>query len=169
MRGIDAVFLGGKLVEFGIHPRTLRGLLGVLLAPFIHAGWRHLIANTFPFLILGWLVLLRGVRPFVQVTVATALVSGLGVWAIGAPSTTHVGVSGVVFGYFGFLLGRAYYERSLVSLLVGLVVIMLYGSLIWSVFPLQQDVSWEGHLFGGLAGVVCARVLADSRYRPRKR
>ena len=157
------LFLGGALLAYGIRPHTVSGLRGILFAPFLHEGFGHLIANTVPFLILGWLVMIRETSDFFVVTAITMLVSGLGVWLFGSPYTVHIGASGVIFGYFGFLLLRGYFERSLVSIAFSLLVGFLYGSIIWGVLPLQYGISWQGHLFGFLGGVLAARLLARRR------
>lgn len=144
---------------YGIIPRHLVGLRGILFAPFLHASLGHLIANSIPFLILGWLVMLQETSDFFVVTAITMLVSGLGVWLFGA-SGVHVGASGVIFGYLGFLLLRGYFERNFASILLSLIVGFLYGGTIWGVLPTQPGISWEGHLFGFVGGVIAARLLA---------
>jgi membrane associated rhomboid family serine protease len=161
---LDQVVFQGRLNAFGIRPGSGSGLLGILFAPFLHANFGHLIANTLPFLILGWLVMLREISDFIVVTVVTTLVSGFGVWLFGAPNTIHLGASGLIFGYLGYLLLRGYFERSLVSILFSVVVALLYGGLVWGVLPLQVGVSWQAHLFGFIGGGLAARLLA----RPRR-
>jgi membrane associated rhomboid family serine protease len=110
---VDRVAYGGSLERFGIHPRDLPGLWGILAAPLLHAGWLHVAANTGPFVVLGWLVMLRRISDFVVVTALATLIGGLGVWLFGAPNSIHVGASGLIFGYLGYLLARGYFERSL--------------------------------------------------------
>ncbi|MBW4576163.1 MAG: rhomboid family intramembrane serine protease [Aphanothece sp. CMT-3BRIN-NPC111] len=151
---------GGRLNAYGIRPRSIIGLRGILFAPFLHRDFGHLIANTIPFLTLGWLIMLRETRDFFVVTAVTIFISGFGVWLFGAPNTIHIGASGVIFGYLGFLLLRGYFERSVVSILLSLIVGFLYGGVIWGVLPSQPGISWEGHLFGFLGGVLAARLLA---------
>jgi membrane associated rhomboid family serine protease len=156
------VFLGGALNRYGILPRNLIGLRGILFAPFLHGNFAHLIANTIPFLTLGWFVMLRETSDFFVVTGITMLVSGLGVWLIGS-SGLHIGASGVVFGYLGFLLARGYFERNIPSILLSVIVGFLYGGAIWGVLPTQPGVSWEGHLFGFVGGVIAARFLSQRK------
>ncbi len=144
---------------YGIIPRQVIGLRGILFAPFLHAGLGHLIANTIPFVILGWFVMLQETSDFFAVTAITMVVSGLGVWLFGA-SGVHVGASALIFGYLGFLLLRGYFERNFPSILLSLVVGFLYGGAIWGVLPTQPGISWEGHLFGFIGGVIAARLLA---------
>lgn len=157
----DALLFRGGLDRFGVAPRHLPGLWGILFAPFLHANFAHLAANTVPFAVLGWLILVRGLGDFILVTVVVILSSGLGTWLVGAPDSVHIGASGVVFGYFGFLLLRAVYERSLVAMSSALIVILLYGSFIWGLLPLIRGVSWQMHLFGFVGGALIARALAD--------
>ncbi|NES96878.1 MAG: rhomboid family intramembrane serine protease, partial [Desertifilum sp. SIO1I2] len=111
---VDVVVFQGRLDTFGILPRHPIGLRGILLAPFLHGSFNHLIANTLPFLTLGWLVMLKETRDFFIVSAITLLISGLGVWLFGSPGF-HIGASGVIFGYLGFLLLRGYFERSYVK------------------------------------------------------
>lgn len=113
------VFLGGRLNFYGIIPRTSIGLRGILFAPFLHANFAHLISNTIPFVTLGWFVMLRETSDFFLVSTIVALASGIGVWIFGAPGV-HLGASGVIFGYFGFLLSRAYFERSALAVALSL-------------------------------------------------
>ena len=141
---------------WGIRPRQLKGLIGIPLAPFLHAGFGHLIGNTIPFLILGGIIAASGVSRYLQVTVLIALVSGLGTWLIGTANTDHIGASGVVFGYFTYLIARGIFDRRLLYLVVGAVVLFVYGSIIWGVFP-HQGISWEGHVFGAVGGVLAAK------------
>ena len=156
------IFLGGALNRYGILPRNLIGLRGILFAPFLHGNFAHLIANTIPFLTLGWFVMLRETSDFFVVTGITMLVSGLGVWLFGSAGL-HIGASGVVFGYLGFLLARGYFERNIPSILLSVIVGFLYGGAIWGVLPTQPGVSWEGHLFGFVGGVIAASFLSQRK------
>jgi membrane associated rhomboid family serine protease len=162
---VDRV-LGGTLDRYGIVPHTFIGLRGILFAPFLHGSFMHLIGNTIPFVTLGWLVMLRRTSDFFVVSAIAMLIGGLGTWLIGSPSTVHIGASGVIFGYLGFLLLRGYFERSFVAMAFSIMVGVLYGGLIWGVLPGQIGISWQGHLFGFIGGVLAARLLAAS---PKKR
>jgi membrane associated rhomboid family serine protease len=157
-------FCGG-LNQFGIFPRTLIGLRGILFAPFLHGGFPHLIANTIPFITLGWLVMLRRTSDFFWVSAIAAVIGGLGTWVIGAPGC-HIGASGVIFGYVGYLIARGYFDRKIGSMLFSIVVLVLYGGLLWGVLPLQYGISWEGHLFGLIGGVVAAKLLSEPKQKP---
>lgn len=157
---IDQVIFQGALNSFGIRPRSLPGLFGIIFAPFLHGNFQHLLTNTIPLVSLGWLIMLRETEDFFWVSIISAIVSGLGTWLIAAPNSVHIGASGVVFGYFGFLLLRGYFERSAVAIAFSLLVAFLYGGIIWGVLPTQPGISWEGHLFGFLGGVLAAKLLA---------
>ncbi|MEQ9237639.1 rhomboid family intramembrane serine protease [Coleofasciculus sp. E2-BRE-01] len=159
---IDLVIFQGALDGYGILPRTIIGLRGILFAPFLHGGLPHLIANTIPFLTLGWFVMLQKTSDFFIVTAITMVVSGLGVWLIGSPGV-HIGASGLVFGYLGFLLLRGYFQRNIPSILLSLIVGFLYGGAIWGVLPTVPGVSWEGHLFGFIGGIIAARLLSQRK------
>lgn len=150
----------GRLDELGIEPRSVDGLSGVVLAPFLHAGFGHLMANTVPFLVMGGLIALSGLRRVLAVTVIVALVSGLGTWLVAPPSSLHVGASGVVFGYAAYLVARGLFDRRLVYLATGFLVALVYGTtLLLGLLP-REGISWQGHLFGAFGGLVAARVLA---------
>ena len=159
----DQFFFRGWLDRFGIAPHQLIGLRGILFAPFLHGNFPHLIANTVPFLILGWLVMLQETSDFWIVTIITMIVGGLGVWLFAAPGPVHIGASGLIFGYLGFLLLRGYFQRNLASILLSIVVGVVYGGLIWGVLPTQPGISWQGHLFGFLGGVLAARMIAKEK------
>src|SRR5438105_1337418 len=139
---VDEVAYAGSLDRFGIQPRNVPNLWGILAAPLLHVGWVHLLSNTGPFIVLGWLVLLRGIRDFLVVTLFAVVIGGLGVWVFGAANSIHVGASGVVFGYLGYLLARGYFERSVWSLILGVVAGILYGSVLWGLLPGQRGISW---------------------------
>jgi membrane associated rhomboid family serine protease len=158
--------VGGRFDSLGIEPRQVDGLSGVVLAPFLHGGFGHLISNTVPFLVLGALVALSGLARLLLVTVIITLVSGVGTWLVAPSGTVHIGASGVVFGFAAFLVARGFFDRRLVSLAVGVVVAVVYGtSLLLGLLP-QPGVSWQGHLFGALGGLLAARVVSTRRRRP---
>ncbi len=154
---------GGALMQYGVIPRTLTGLRGILFAPFLHANMQHLIANTIPFLAMGWLVMLRDARHFLPVTLFAMLGSGLMAWLLGAPGSVHIGASGVVFGYFGFLLLGGWYARSFMSISLSILVAVLWGGLVLGIAPGQVGISWQSHLGGFIAGVLAARRYRGAR------
>ncbi|MFF4604122.1 rhomboid family intramembrane serine protease [Streptomyces sp. NPDC001339] len=164
LEGVDFV-TGGALDSFGIQPRDPDELVDVVPAAFLHFGFGHLAANTVPLLLLGFLAALRtGVRRFLAVALVIVLTSGLGVWLTAPPDSNTAGASGVVFGLFGYLLIRGFIERKLLDIGIGLTVGALYGSILWGALPTDSGISWQGHLFGLIGGVLAAFIL---RERPR--
>ncbi|MEM6448861.1 MAG: rhomboid family intramembrane serine protease [Cyanobacteria bacterium P01_D01_bin.105] len=162
---VDWLIFRGNLDQwFGIRPRTVSGLWGIAFAPFLHGNFGHLLSNTVPLVALSWLIMLRRTEDWLVVSVIAALCSGLGTWLIGASYSTHIGASGVIFGYFGFLLLRGYFEKSFMAIAFSLLVTVLYGGLILGTVPFltAPNVSWEGHLFGFLGGVLAAWLLSKS-------
>jgi membrane associated rhomboid family serine protease len=149
---------GTSFDRWGVRPRSLRGLFGIAFAPFLHVSFGHLIANTIPFVVLGAAIALGGVRQIAEVTVIVAVVSGLGIWMFGGGATVHLGASGLVFGYLTYLVARGLIARNVWWVLGGLVVLAFYGSLLWGILPTPR-VSWLGHLFGAIGGVLAAWVL----------
>jgi membrane associated rhomboid family serine protease len=147
--------LGQAATRLAVVPRTATGLPGILTAPFMHANAGHLAANLPPFLILGGLVLRLGARHFLMVSILLVAGGGLLVWML-ARRGAHVGMSGVIFGFLGYLLALAYFTRSTRDLLVAAGVLLLYGGLLAGVRPARQGTSWESHLFGLVAGVAIA-------------
>jgi membrane associated rhomboid family serine protease len=144
--------------EWGIRPRSVRGLTGIVASPFLHDGFGHLIGNTIPFLVLGCVIAASGVRRFVQVTVIVAAIAGVGTWLVGPTHTVHIGASGLVFGYLTYLVTRGFFERHIGQIVVGLIVLVFYGSLLWGLLP-RPGISWQGHAFGAIGGVVAAWVI----------
>lgn len=172
MVGVLAVMWGVEVVdylddgaldrEFGIVGLNPDGLVGILFAPFLHVGFGHLMANSLPLLVLGFLAAVRGVRKFLWASLIIILIGGLGTW-LTSPGVITVGASGLVFGYFGFVLARGLFDRRLVDILIGIGVAVAYYSILWGLLPTQQGISWQGHLFGLIGGVVAAWAL---RRRP---
>ena len=149
--------MGHRLSEWGILPRTTRGLIGIPLSPILHGSFNHVLSNTIPFVLLGGLVGLRGSQALIGVSLFIIVVGGLAVWLFGR-TAVHVGASGLVFGYFGYLVASGWYDRRPSSILAAVAVVVLYGGLIFGVLPTRGFVSWEGHLFGLIAGVLAARL-----------
>ena len=150
--------LNGRLDRHGIIPREVEGIDGILWCPFLHGGFGHLIANSLPFLILGGAICLGSVHRFAFVTVVTMAVSGIGTWLTGPDFTVHIGASGVVFGYLTYLLSRGVFARHLGYLLGGVIVFFIYGGALWGLLP-APGVSWQGHLFGAIGGIIAAWLL----------
>ncbi len=155
-------FIGHRLSLWGILPRTTPGLIGIPLSPFLHGSFNHVLSNTIPFLVLGGLVGLRGGQKLVGISLFIIVAGGAGVWLLGRPAI-HVGASGLVFGYFGYLVANGWFDRRPLSILAAIAVIVVYGSLVFGVIPTTGFVSWEAHLFGLLAGVLAARLTRRGR------
>jgi membrane associated rhomboid family serine protease len=153
------LFAGGYFsLLLGIAPRQIEGLDGVVFAPLLHADTGHLLSNTVPLLVLGFLTLLEGIRRFLVVLACSWLASGIGVWLIGAGLT--IGASGLVFGLLAYLLVRGFYNRSWRQILLAVVIFIFYGSVLWGVLPTAvPGVSWQAHLFGAVGGVAAAVLL----------
>lgn len=166
------VVMDNRLDSGGVKPRELEGLDGIAYAPFLHAGWDHLLANTMPLLVFGFLILLAGVGRWLAVTAIVWLVGGAGVWLTGGESTLHLGASVLAFGWLVYLLLRGFFSRSAPQIAIGVILLFLYGSLLWGVLPGQPGVSWQGHLFGAVGGAWAAwwfgrrdREIAAVNYR----
>jgi len=164
---VDAA-MSGRLDGFGIQPRTLGGLDGVLWAPLLHHGWAHLFANTLPVLLFGFLAMSNGVGQWVAVTLTIWLFSGLGVWLVGGDGTT-VGASGLAFGWLAFLLVRGLFNRAIGQILVAVVLFLYWGSTLLGVLPGDPGVSWQGHLFGAIAGILAAWLVSVANKSTRAR
>ena len=163
---LDTFVFRQGLDTWGILPRNPTGLRGILFAPFLHGGFGHLAANTLPLLVLGWLIMAQSIRTFVVVSIVCMLVGGFGTWLFGANSF-HIGASGVIFGYVGFLLARYYFDRRLSSGAIALFVAVTYGSVLWGILPSTPGISWEGHLFGFLGGILAAKFAIAHRPQPK--
>jgi membrane associated rhomboid family serine protease len=148
--------LGHGLDRFGVVPRSLGGLLGILAAPFLHASWGHLLHNTISFLMIGWILMLRNRRDVYLVGGLAALTAGLGTWLVGVDHSVHLGASGVVFGLLGYLLSRGVFERKIWPILGTLVGLFFFAGSLRGLFPGVPGISWEGHLCGFLGGILAA-------------
>ncbi|NBE56109.1 rhomboid family intramembrane serine protease, partial [Streptomyces boluensis] len=148
---IDTVS-GHALDAHGITPRVPGELWDVVPAAFLHFGFGHVATNSVPLLVLGFLAALSGLRRFAAVVAVIVLASGLGVWFFGPADSVTAGASGVVFGLFGYLLIRGFVDRRAVDVLIGVVVLAVYGSILWGALPTAEGVSWQGHLFGLVGG-----------------
>jgi membrane associated rhomboid family serine protease len=160
---IDIV--AGDLDSAGIHPRDPEGLVGIAASPFLHAGFGHLIGNTLPFLVLGAAIAVGGLVRTLAVVGTVALVGGLGTWLTAPSNTVVIGASGLVFGFATYLVARGAYTRTPWHIAGGLVVLLIYGSTLLVGLVPTPGVSWQGHLFGAIGGLMAARLL--HRARPR--
>jgi membrane associated rhomboid family serine protease len=159
--GVNELVLQGKLVQWGIVPRHLSGLAGILWAPFIHGSVRHLAANTLPLLVLGAVICARGRSEFIVVTVAGIILGGGLTWLIGR-TACHIGASGLIFCYFGYLASLAWFRRTFGALCLSVVCVVAYGGMLRGLMPNSSGVSWESHLAGLIAGVVIAAMMTKS-------
>jgi membrane associated rhomboid family serine protease len=166
-----------KLDEYGIRPLKPDGLWGVLFAPLLHASWAHLASNTVPALVLGFLVALTGLSRFVWATAIVWIVGGFGTWLIGNVGPhcglrDHIGASGLIFGWLTFMLVLGFFTRSVWQIGVAVLVLFYYGSALTGAIPVLNvcsDVSWQGHLCGGIAGVLAAYLLSGPERHARER
>lgn len=158
---VDA--LGADPDGFGIRPRQIDGLDGILFSPFLHGSWSHLIGNTIPFVILGGLIALGGLARVAMVTAVVGLVGGGGVWLFAQSNSLHIGASGLVFGYAGYLVARGFFTKSVMHFAVGAVVAAVWGTTLLSGLVPHDGISWQGHLFGGIGGILAARLLSPTR------
>lgn len=156
---------GHALDGFGIRPRATDGLFGVVVAPFLHFGFGHLLSNTVPFALLGLVIAVGGTLRVVAVTAVTAATSGLGIWLIAPATSVTAGASGVVFGFAAYLVARGAVARNLLYVAVGAVVVAVFGTVLLTGLVPQVGISWQGHLFGALGGVLAARILHARRPR----
>ncbi len=161
---VDTYLLDDRLQGNGIIPRQRRGLDGILWAPMLHSDVGHLISNTFPFLVLSGLIMIRGFWRWVMITLIGLVGGGFLTWVF-AGAGNHIGASGVIFAYFGALLGAAFFERRPVAIAPALVAMMLYTTMLVGLVP-QDRISWEGHLAGFVCGVAASKLLAQPRTRP---
>ncbi|MGN7781407.1 rhomboid family intramembrane serine protease [Mycolicibacterium sp. 22603] len=177
MEIIDTV-LGHRLDQDGIRPLQTDGLWGILWAPLLHGGWPHLIANTVPALVLGFLMTLAGMGRFLGATAIIWVLGGFGTWLIGnigahCPyvgvqcTTNHIGASGLIFGWLTFLIVFGFFSRKAWEIVVGVIVALVYGGILFGVLPGAPGVSWQGHLSGAIAGLIAAYVLSGPERKAR--
>ena len=157
------VLSGGALDAYGIEARELDGLPQIFTAPFLHAGFQHLVSNTVPFAVLGFLVLLGGVTRWLLSSLSSIVSSGLFAWVLTPADSVVLGASGLVFGWLTYLVVRGVWSRRPAQVLVGLAVLLVYGGLIWGVLPGAAGISWQAHLGGAVGGVLAAWLLHRRR------
>jgi membrane associated rhomboid family serine protease len=156
---VNNIILHGALTPYGIHPRQVGSLPGIVFSPFLHGSFAHLAANTLPLLILGVIISARSKADFIGVTAIGIILGGGLVWLL-ARSADHIGASGLIFCYFGFLTSRAWFDRTILTFVVALICLVGYGGILFGILPLFPGVSWEAHLAGLIAGVASAKMLA---------
>jgi membrane associated rhomboid family serine protease len=163
--GLNGLIGQGHLAQHGIIPRHLGGLFGIIWAPFLHASFQHLAANTVPLLVLGAIVCARGKGEFAVVTVGGILLGGILTWLF-ARSANHIGASGLIFCYFGYLASLAWFNRTFGTLCLSVVCILAYGGMIKGILPTMAGISWEGHLAGLMAGVALGSFMSKLKQEP---
>lgn len=160
----DFIF-GGALNNFGVRPRETSTLWGILTAPLLHADYGHIVANSLPGALFAGLIAMSSKRLFWQVTLLITVVGGGLTWLVGGVNTVHIGASGLIYGWLAFLVVRGFVNRRVMQIVLGVILASMYSGLIWGVLPTQMAVSWQMHLFGGLAGIWAAVMFKRGRAR----
>ena len=160
----DFIF-GGALNNFGVRPRDTSTLWGILTAPLLHADYGHIVANSLPGALFAGLIAMSSKRLFWQVTLLITVVGGGLTWLVGGVNTVHIGASGLIYGWLAFLVVRGFVNRRVMQIILGVILASMYSGLIWGVLPTQMAVSWQMHLFGGLAGIWAAVMFKRGRAR----
>ncbi|MDO5032986.1 rhomboid family intramembrane serine protease [Corynebacterium sp.] len=158
---INAVFFGGQLANYGIRPLDFNGIWGIFTAPLLHANFEHLMGNSVPGAIFCFLIGLSGRKVWWEVTITTVLVGGMGTWLLGGPQTSHIGASSLVYGWLAYLIVRGIFNRSFVQTALGVVLGFAYSGLVWGVLPIYEGVSWQGHLFGAIGGILAGMTITS--------
>ncbi|MDT4950085.1 MAG: hypothetical protein QOJ37_2680 [Pseudonocardiales bacterium] len=157
-----------QLDRFGLAPREAGGLWGVLTEPFLHASYGHMLSNTVPLVLIGWVLMLSGIRTWLIVTAIVVVGGGVLTWLVGPSNTVIVGASGMIFGWLGYLLARAYFSRELKWIVVAVLVLLFFGTLLFGLFPtLHSNVSWQAHVCGFVAGIGAGALLHPRRGETR--
>ncbi|WIV58132.1 rhomboid family intramembrane serine protease [Amycolatopsis nalaikhensis] len=151
--------------EFGIETRDPASLPEIFTAPLLHYGWDHIEANSGPLFVFGFLAAYRGVKKWLGVSLLIVVASGLGIWVISPSSAVTVGASGLVFGYFGYVIVRGLFDRHPIDIVIGLVLALCFAYQFTSLLPTEEGVSWQGHLFGFAGGIIGGWLFRDRRPR----
>ena len=155
--------------EYGIKPKDTNGILGIFTAPLIHVNYAHLIGNTLPFMVLGGMVLCSGKRKFIFTTIVSGLISGIGIWLFAREGTVHAGSSTLIFSYLGFIIIQAWITRSCLSATLAIISGTLYGTLLLTLLINQNGISWHGHLFGLLGGLLSGLLIISSPSKKKRK
>ncbi len=150
---------GNALDNYGIHSRELDGLPKIFSAPLLHGGWDHLIGNSVPFAVLGFLVLLGGIARWVWSSLISVLTSGFTAWLLTPANTVILGASGLIFGWLTYLLARGIWSRRPAQVVLAVIILFVYGGMIWGVLPSGSGISWQAHAGGAAGGVIAAWLL----------
>lgn len=162
---VNEFTFGGALNNFGVRPRETSTLWGILTAPLLHADYGHIVANSLPGALFAGLIAMSSKRLFWQVTILITVVGGGLTWLVGGVNTVHIGASGLIYGWLAFLVVRGFVNRRVMQIILGVILASMYSGLIWGVLPTQMAVSWQMHLFGGLAGIWAAVMFKRGRAR----
>lgn len=147
-----------NLLLLGIIPRHLLGIPGIICAPLLHANFNHLFFNSIPLIVLSNFILINGVQYYLLVTIIITVLSGIAIWSFAKPGI-HLGASALITGYWGFLVSNIYQQASATTLILGIISIYYFAGIFLGIFPAKKGVSWEGHLFGLLAGLATSYLL----------
>jgi len=142
--------------RFGIRPREWEGLTGIIAAPFLHGSKEHLFNNSIPLFVLTWSLLYFYKELFWRAIAWIIVISGVLVWLSGREGTNHIGASGLIYGLVGFLFFSGILRKHPPLIAISMLMVFLYGSMVWGILPVQEHISWEGHLWGGVIGTVMA-------------
>lgn len=162
---VNEFIFGGALNNFGVRPRETSTLWGILTAPLLHSDYGHIVANSLPGALFAGLIAMSSKRLFWQVTLLITVVGGGLTWLVGGVNTVHIGASGLIYGWLAFLVVRGFVNRRVMQIILGVILASMYSGLIWGVLPTQMAVSWQMHLFGGLAGIWAAVMFKRGRAR----
>ena len=154
--------------SYGILPRYFLGLQGILFSPFIHADFSHLLNNTYPLIILGWLVFYFYNKIAIRIFLWIFFIAGIWLWAIGRADFTHIGASGIIYGLASFIFFSGVIKKRTAFAATSLLVVFLYGSMIWGILPINKGISWEGHLAGLFAGLLVAIYYKNEGPKPKR-
>ena len=163
---VDRLFFGNGLEGLGLQPGNWSHWEGIFLAPLLHGGWGHLLGNSIGLATLGAIILVRGWQALVRVSIYAIIVGGLFVMLVAGNGSIHIGASGVVYGYWAYIIGLGFYERTGSSILWAIAIIIVYGGFVYGMFPTESNaiahISWQGHLGGALGGLFAAKQLRKS-------
>lgn len=159
IEGIDLLLLGGALDQYGLWPGDWSRWEGILLMTFLHGNLYHLLSNTIGLAVFGTLLITKSWRDISYASVGAILGCGLAVMFLGQPGSVHIGASGLVFGWWSFLIARAFYQRDFKSIFVAVLVIFFFGGMIYGVLQGQSGISWQGHLGGAIGGIIGAWLM----------
>lgn len=158
---VNYVVFGLGLNNYGIHPLDPSSLWGIVTSPLLHANFEHLVSNTVPGMVFAFIVGMSGRRVFWEVTAIAVVCGGLGTWLFGGLGSNHIGASGLVYGWLGYLLVRGIFNRSIWQIIVGVALGFLYSGLVWGLLPGTEGISWQGHLFGAIGGIAAGMFITS--------